>query len=100
MGLSSCAEGGGCRIRGVPSTHRAKQGLHPSYHREEASRRRFVHPKWYGETVGFWDGDKLITLTANIQGWTVTHALFEYSCKLETIEIILPRPDANGALRG
>jgi hypothetical protein len=29
-------------------------------------------PRWYGETIGFWDGDALITWTSNIQGWT-TH---------------------------
>ncbi len=45
-------------------------------------------PQWYGETVGFWDGDKLISWTANVQGWTITHALFEFSSRLETVEII------------
>jgi len=57
-------------------------------------------PQWYGETVGFWDGDKLISWTANVQGWTITHALFEYSSNMETIEIISPRQDANGAFAG
>jgi hypothetical protein len=57
-------------------------------------------PQWYGETVGFWDGDKLISWTANVQGWTITHALFEYSSSLETVEIISPRQDANGAFAG
>jgi hypothetical protein len=57
-------------------------------------------PQWYGETVGFWDGEKLISWTANVQGWTITHALFEYSNKMETIEIITPRQDANGAFAG
>ena len=57
-------------------------------------------PQWYGETVGFWDGDKLISWTANVQGWTITHALFEYSSNLETIEIISPRRDPNGAFAG
>ena len=28
-------------------------------------------PRWYGETIGFWDGDTLITWTSNIQGWKV-----------------------------
>ena len=49
-------------------------------------------PQWYGETIGFWDGDKLISWTANVQGWTITHGLFEYSSKMETVEIISPRP--------
>src|SRR5688500_516896 len=57
-------------------------------------------PQWYGETVGFWDGDKLISWTANVQGWTITHALFEYSSNMETIEIITPRQDANGTFAG
>jgi hypothetical protein len=57
-------------------------------------------PQWYGETVGFWDGDKLITWTANVQGWTITHALFEYSSNMETIEVITPRQDASGAFAG
>ena len=26
-------------------------------------------PRWLGETIGFWDGDVLITWTSNIQGW-------------------------------
>ena len=50
-------------------------------------------PRWYGETVGFWDGDALITWTSNIQGW-FTHSSWEYSSKLQTIEIWTPRADA------
>jgi hypothetical protein len=57
-------------------------------------------PQWYGETIGFWDGDKLISWTANVQGWTITHGLFEYSSKMETVEIISPVQDANGAFAG
>jgi len=57
-------------------------------------------PQWYGETVGFWDGDTLVSWTANVQGWTITHALFEFSNKMETIEIFTPRKDANGAVTG
>lgn len=57
-------------------------------------------PQWYGETVGFWDGDRLITWTANVQGWTITHALFEYSSQMETIEIISPRQNADGTFAG
>ena len=57
-------------------------------------------PQWYGETIGFWDGEKLISWTANVQGWTITHALFEYSNKLEMIEITTPRKDANGTFQG
>jgi hypothetical protein len=57
-------------------------------------------PQWYGETVGFWDGDTLVSWTANVQGWTITHGLFEFSSKMETVEIFKPRKDASGAVTG
>ncbi len=47
-------------------------------------------PQWYGETVGFWDGTTLITWTANVQGWTLSHSMFEFSDKLQTIETYKP----------
>jgi hypothetical protein len=56
-------------------------------------------PRWYGETVGFWDGDVLITWTSNIQGWTV-HSAFEYSNQMQTIEIYAPNRDEEGAFLG
>lgn len=56
-------------------------------------------PQWMGETVGFWDGDALVTWTSNIQGW-FTHSSWEYSSKLQTIEIWTPRSDRQGKLLG
>jgi hypothetical protein len=56
-------------------------------------------PRWYGETIGFWDNDVLITWTSNIQGWGV-HAAFEYSSQMQTIEIYTPNRDANGSFLG
>jgi hypothetical protein len=56
-------------------------------------------PRWYGETIGFWDKDTLITWTSNIQGWTV-HGAFEYSNKMQTIEIYSPNRDASGKFLG
>jgi hypothetical protein len=50
-------------------------------------------PQWYGETVGFWDGDTLIAWTTNVQGWTTSHSMFEYSNSLEVIEIIRQADD-------
>ena len=46
-------------------------------------------PRWYGETIGFWDGDTLITWTSNIQAWK-SHSQFEWSNQLQTIEIYTP----------
>ena len=56
-------------------------------------------PRWYGETIGFWDGDTLITWTSNIQGWIV-HAAYEHSSALQTIEIYTPNRDAEGKFLG
>jgi hypothetical protein len=57
-------------------------------------------PQWYGETVGFWDGTTLVTWTARIQGWTLTHSMFEFSDKMETVETFKPALDANGRFVG
>ena len=46
-------------------------------------------PRWYGETIGFWDGDTLITWTSNIQGWK-SHSSFEWSDKMQSVEIYTP----------
>jgi hypothetical protein len=56
-------------------------------------------PRWYGETVGFWDDDTLITWTSNVQGWAA-HGAFEFSNKMQTVEIYTPRHDAAGHIIG
>jgi hypothetical protein len=56
-------------------------------------------PQWFGETVGFWDGEALMTWTSNIQGW-ISHGGFEFSSKLQSIEIWTPRKDDAGTLIG
>jgi hypothetical protein len=57
-------------------------------------------PQWYGETIGFWDGTTLVTWTANIQAWQLSHAMFETSDKLQTIETFKPALDASGKFVG
>ncbi len=56
-------------------------------------------PRWYGETIGFWDQDTLITWTSNIQGWK-THAAIEHSNRMQSIEIYAPMHDDGGTLLG
>ncbi len=56
-------------------------------------------PQWYGDTIGFWDGDALITMTSNVQGWN-QHSSWEWSDALETVEIFTPVNDAAGNLIG
>jgi len=52
-------------------------------------------PRWYGNSIGFWDGDALITWTSNIQGWK-THNAFEFSNNLQTVEIFTPHTTEAG----
>jgi hypothetical protein len=56
-------------------------------------------PRWYGESIGFWDGETLITWTSNVIPW-ITHGVFEFSGRMQTIEIFSPRVDADGELAG
>ncbi|WP_428101420.1 hypothetical protein [Candidatus Rariloculus sp.] len=56
-------------------------------------------PRWYGETIGFWDEDTLITWTSNIQGWK-THASIDHSNLMQTIEIYTPNRDEDGNFLG
>jgi hypothetical protein len=53
----------------------------------------FQVPQWYGETVGFWNGNTLVAWTANVQGWTLSHSMFEFSSQMETIEVFTPSAD-------
>jgi hypothetical protein len=55
-------------------------------------------PQWFGETIGFWDGETLVTWTAKVQGW-ILHSLFEYSNRMEIVETWKPRYE-NGAFVG
>lgn len=53
-------------------------------------------PQWFGETVGFWDGNTLVAWTANVQGWTVAHSMFEFSNAMQVVEVVKPGPDGKG----
>jgi hypothetical protein len=55
-------------------------------------------PQWFGETVGFCNGDTRVAWTANVQGWTLSHSMFEYSNALEVIEVFRPNPEGNGLI--
>jgi hypothetical protein len=56
-------------------------------------------PRWYGETIGFWDREALVTWTSNIQGW-MSHGVHEHSSTLQTIEIYTPRKNSSEELIG
>ena len=55
-------------------------------------------PQWWGETIGFWNGDTLIAWTANVQGWKLSHSMPEYSNEFEVIEVFKPSPNGNGII--
>jgi hypothetical protein len=57
-------------------------------------------PQWYGETVGFWDGTTLVSWTSEVQGWTLSHSMFEFSDKIESVETYKPAYDATGKFIG
>jgi hypothetical protein len=56
-------------------------------------------PRWYGETVGFWDKDVLITWTSNVQAWK-SHSSFEWSGQLQSVEIYTPIRGEGGKFVG
>src|SRR5690606_13747780 len=56
-------------------------------------------PRWFGESVAFWDDETLITWTSNVTPW-ITHGVFEHSGRMQTIEIFSPRFDPAGGLAG
>jgi len=53
-------------------------------------------PQWYGETIGFWNGNTLVAWTNNVQGWTTSHSMFEFSNQFEVIEVF--KQNGNGLL--
>ena len=69
-------------------------GVADNFLREVLIGRQHVQnvPQWYGETVGFWDGETLVTWTANIQPWT-QHTMFESSPQMQSVEIFKPAYD-------
>src|SRR5690606_11595311 len=56
-------------------------------------------PRWYGETIGYWDDETLITWTSNIQGW-MSHGSFEHSNQMQVIEIYNANLDEDGNFIG
>jgi len=56
-------------------------------------------PRWFGESVAFWDDETLITWTSNVIPW-ITHGVFEHSRLMQTVEIFSPRLGPTGDLAG
>ena len=91
---SAASRGGNFELSITPTRVEFLSGIADNFLREVLIGRQHVQkvPQWYGETVGFWDGDTLVTWTANVQGWN-QHTMFEFSNKMETVETFKPAYD-------
>ena len=89
---SEASSGGNFQLMMNVNQVQFMSGIAANFFRQVLIGRQHVQkvPQWYGETVGFWNGTTLVTWTANVQAWTLSHSMFEYSDKLETIETFKP----------
>ena len=89
---SEASSGGNFQLMMNANQVQFMSGIAANFFRQVLIGRQHVQkvPQWYGETVGFWNGTTLVTWTANVQAWTLSHSMFEYSDKIETIETFKP----------
>ena len=50
-------------------------------------------PQWFGETVGFWNGNTLVAWTANVQAGRSRTRCGSFSNQMQTVETWTPMPD-------
>src|SRR6201999_1381449 len=98
---ANASRGGNFELTITPTRVEFLSGIAANFLREVLIGREHVQkvPQWYGETVGFWDGETLVSWTANVQGWN-QHTMFEFSNKMETVETFKPLYDAQHHLIG
>jgi hypothetical protein len=89
---SEASSGGNFQLTMNPNNVQFLSGIAANFLRQVLVGKQHVQnvPQWYGETIGFWDGTTLITWTASVQGWALSHSMFEYSDQLETVETYAP----------
>jgi len=92
---SEASLGGDIEVMMTPHQVQFLSGIADNFLRRVLIGRNHVQkvPQWYGETVGFWNANTLVAWTANVQGWTITHSMFEYSSRMQTIEVFTPSAD-------
>lgn len=92
---SEASLGGDIEVVVTPNQVQFLAGIADNFLRRVLIGRKHVQkvPQWYGETVGFWNGNTLVAWTANVQGWTISHSMFEFSSKLQVIETFTPGAD-------
>jgi hypothetical protein len=99
---AQASQGGNFQLTMTPWNVQFLSGIAANFLRQVLIGKQHVQkvPQWYGETVGFWDGTTLVTWTANVQAWTLSHSMFEFSDKIETVETYKPAYDASGKFVG
>ena len=99
---AQASQGGNFQLTMTPWKVQFLSGIAANFLRQVLIGKEHVQkvPQWYGETVGFWDGTTLVTWTANVQAWTLSHSMFEFSGKMETVETFKPVYDASGKFVG
>jgi len=99
---SQASQGGNFQLTMTPWNVQFLSGIAANFLRQVLIGKEHVQkvPQWYGETVGFWDGTTLVAWTANVQAWTLSHSMFEFSDKIETVETFKPVYDAGGKFVG
>src|ERR1700733_127195 len=99
---AQASQGGNFQLTVTPWQVQFLSGIAANFLRQVLIGKEHVQkvPQWYGETVGFWDGTTLVTWTANVQAWTLSHSMFEYSYKLQTVETYKPPYNASGMFIG
>ena len=92
---SQAALGGNIEVMMNPYQVQFLSGIADNFLRRILIGRKHVQkvPQWYGETVGFWNGNTLVAWTANVQAWTLSHSMFEYSNSLQIVEVFKPSAD-------
>jgi hypothetical protein len=93
---AEASHGGPIEIMVTPTQVQLLTGIADNLLRKVLVGRKHVQqvPQWYGETIGFWNGNTLVAWTSNVQGWTLSHSMFEFSNAMQTIEVF--RPSADG----
>jgi hypothetical protein len=92
---AEASHGGPIEVMVTPHQVQFLTGIADNLLRRVLIGRRHVQkvPQWYGETVGFWNGNTLVAWTNNVQGWTLSHSMFEFSNAMQIVEVFTPSAD-------
>jgi hypothetical protein len=92
---AEASHGGPIEVMMNPNQVQFLTGIADNFLRRVLIGRQHVQkvPQWFGETVGFWNASTLVAWTKNVQGWTLSHSMFEFSNQMQVIETFTPSAD-------